>query len=86
MATVEGLALYQYDACGYCARVRGTIARLGIEVEIRDTRLVADHARAVWEATGRGTVPLLRIEEASGEIRWIPESEEIIAYLEKRFG
>jgi hypothetical protein len=30
-------------------------------------------------------VPVLRIEEAGGEVRWLPESVDIIAYLQQRF-
>jgi hypothetical protein len=29
---------------------------------------------------------VLRIEDSEGGVRWLPESVEIIAYLEERFG
>lgn len=83
---IAGLALYQYRGCPFCARVRRALARLGIEVELRDT--LADRASAdeLLAATGRRTVPVLRIRAEDGVTRWLPESAEIIAYLEERFG
>ena len=37
-------------------------------------------------ALGRGTVPVLRIEGDDGEVEWLPESAEIVRYLEAHFG
>ena len=34
---------------------------------------------------GKQTVPCLRIEKQNGEIQWMYESMDIIAYLDKRF-
>ena len=96
------LALYKYDACGYCQRVMRAIEALGIEdqVELRDTMVDPQWRKELIQATGAGTVPVLRIEEpvlvdgggeggAEGEppkVRWMPESRDIIAYLYERFG
>jgi glutathione S-transferase len=33
---------------------------------------------------GKTTVPVLRIAESNGEIRWLAESVDIIEYLEER--
>jgi len=87
-----GLALYKYDACGYCQSVLRTIATLEIEdeIELRDTLVDPTWRKELVGAMGRGTVPVLRIEEPaeSGEpeVRWLPESKDIIAYLYERFG
>jgi glutaredoxin len=81
-----GLALYQYNGCGYCARVRMTADELGVEIELRDTLASSEHASAVLEATGRRTVPVLRIETGAGEVEWLPESADIVRYLRDRFG
>ncbi len=82
MRTVDDLALYLYDGCGYCARVRAVIDELGIEVEERNIFHDQRHMRALVAARGRRTVPVLRI----GEDRWMGESRDIIAYLYERFG
>lgn len=82
------LSLYEYETCGYCLRVRRAIAALGIEdhVEMRDVLRELRRREELFEARGRGTVPVLRIEEDDGSVRWLGESREIIAWLEARFG
>lgn len=79
---MNDLALYVTDGCGYCRRVLQTIRELGVEVEVRDLNEDPEHRRALLEARGRGTVPVLRI----GRDVWLPESMDIIAYLHERFG
>lgn len=86
MSVVPGLALYQYMGCGYCAQVISVMKRLGVEVELRDTLEDPRFAQEVLEATGRSTVPVLRIDSDDGETRWMPESQDIIRYLVERFG
>jgi len=82
-----GLALYQYQGCPFCGRVRAALERLGVEIEMRDTLADREHAEELKSATGRRTVPVLRIEAQDGSgVRWLPESEEIVRYLEERFG
>ncbi len=85
MSRVEGLALYQYNSCPYCARVRSAFEELGLEIELRDTIAERERALEVVRATGRSTVPVLRIEEEDGTVRWMPESRDIVAYLRQRF-
>lgn len=86
MAMVPGLALYQYMSCPYCALVRTAMDRLGLEIELRDTLEQPEFAEEVRTNTGRGTVPVLWIQSEDGEVRWLPESWDIIRYLEERFG
>ena len=80
------LSLYQYDACPYCARVRSALDRLNVSIEIRDTLEDPSRLAELIEATGRRTVPVLRIEAVGGEVTWLPESADIVRYLEERFG
>ena len=86
MASTESFSLYQFSGCPFCTRVLHAAERLGVELELRDTLADSDHARDVLEATGGRSVPVLRIEDSEGGVRWLPESVEIIAYLEERFG
>jgi glutathione S-transferase len=89
-----GLALYKYDACGYCQQVLRAIRDLDIEdeVELRDTLIDPKWRKELIGAMGRATVPVLRIEEPAdaedGEpsVRWLPESRDIVAYLYERYG
>ena len=82
------LALYKYDSCGYCARVIRTIEALDMEdeVEMRDVLMDPDNRQDLFDARGRGTVPVLRIEDEEGNVQWMGESREIVAWLEARFG
>jgi len=82
----EGLALYGYPQCPYCARVLHAIESLGLEIPLRNTMQDGDHRRAVVESTGRSTVPVLRIDRQDGEVEWLPESADIVRYLGSRFG
>ena len=78
---MTNLALYVLDGCGYCGNVLRTIRELGIDVELRNLRDDPEHGRALVEARGRRTVPVLRI----GQDVWLGESRDIIAYLRDRF-
>ncbi|MCB9603166.1 MAG: glutathione S-transferase N-terminal domain-containing protein [Sandaracinus sp.] len=79
-AVTAKLALYHYDACGYCARVREAIEQLGLEVEMRDVLEEPSWRRELAKVRGRGTVPVLRIEDEEG-VRWMGESADIVRWL-----
>jgi len=84
--SVEGLALYHFDACPYCLRVRAVLDQLGLDLELRNVLHDEGHSRELIAANGRPTVPVLRIEEPDGSVSWLPESADIVAYLVQRFG
>jgi glutathione S-transferase len=85
MAAEEGLALYQFMSCPFCAHVRSAADELGLEIELRDIHAAPEYAEELRAAMGRSTVPVLRIAEGDGEPRWLPESTDIISYLQQRF-
>ncbi len=78
----DKLALYQLASCPFCIRVRQTIDQLGIDVDLRDI-LDENHRDELIAERGRATVPVLRITSPDGGERWMPESADIIAYLEE---
>lgn len=82
----DRLALYHFDGCPFCTRVRRAIDGLGIDVELRNIYENPDFLRELREARGRTTVPVLRITSADGEERWMPESADIVRYLEASYG
>ncbi|MEE3329337.1 MAG: glutathione S-transferase N-terminal domain-containing protein [Myxococcota bacterium] len=85
MEQVAGYSLYFYPSCGYCRMVRQVIDQLGAEVELRDIHQGSQHLQDLVAATGRQTVPCLRVENEAGESRWIHESRDIISYLSEQF-
>ena len=84
-AATAKLALYHFDSCVFCARVRKTIARLRLNIELRDILQDARHRRELAAGGGHTTVPCLRVIEG-GQASWLYESADIIAYLVSRFG
>jgi len=86
MSGSDGLSLYQTAFCPYCERVRAALRKLGVELALRDLNEQSAWRRELVAATGRATVPCLRIERGGGSVEWMHESEDIIAYLEQRFG
>jgi glutaredoxin len=81
-AEVQGLSIYGYPQCPYCQRVLRAADSLGMQIELRNTAQSAEFQRELAAATGRMTVPVLRIEEPGGDVRWLPESEDIVDYLQ----
>ena len=82
----DKLALYHFTGCPFCIMARANIERLGVDVELRDIFENAQYRDELIEARGRATVPVLRITSLNGEERWVPESRDIVSYLEKTVG
>lgn len=83
-ALARRMALYQFEACPFCVKVRRAMLRMNIAVELRDAK---DPRRAQELLAGGGKlqVPCLKVSEDSAETaRWIYESSDIIAYLDGR--
>jgi len=82
----SSLALYQFHGCPFCVKVRRTLRRLNLPVELRDASGNTEHRQTLLAEGGKIKVPLpcLRIEE-DGQTRWLYESDAINAYLESRF-
>lgn len=75
------LALYQFNACPFCVKVRRAMKRNSLSIELRNAK-VEPHRQALLEGGGRVKVPCLRIEKAD-EVIWMYESNDIIQYLEQ---
>jgi len=79
------LALYQFQACPFCIRVRKELARLNVPVEKRDAQHDSEHRAALEAGGGRVKVPCLLIRHTDGSNEWLYESEAITAWLQERF-
>lgn len=78
------LSLYQFHACPFCVKTRRAMHRLNVPVALHDAKNDPVAREQLLAGGGKVKVPCLRIEEAGGT-RWMYESSEIIAYLDKRF-
>lgn len=79
----DTLALYYSPGCAWSHRVLAAIERLGLDVERRDIYATPAYRHELVAARGRGTVPVLRITSPDGSDRWMPESRDIVRYLER---
>ncbi|HAS6347011.1 TPA: glutaredoxin [Vibrio vulnificus] len=80
----QNLSLYQFEACPFCVKVRRAMKRQSVNVELRDAKNNLIHRQELEQGGGRIKVPCLRIEQ-DGQTRWMYESNDIVAYLEKTF-
>lgn len=79
-------AIYVSRFCGACYRVLRTVNELQLDVEVRDVTLHPSLRNEIREATGRRTVPVMRMTYEDGREEWMFESRDIAAYLRQRFG
>lgn len=80
-AETAKLALYQFQACPFCVKVRREIRRHALNIELRDARNDPVHKEALIAGGGRHKVPCLQISGDGGEPTWLYESNDIISYL-----
>ncbi len=66
--------------------MRRVIDEIGLDVELRSIHESQEHLEALLNARGRTTVPVLRITSPDGEERWMPESADIVRYLQATYG
>lgn len=79
------LSLYQFHACPFCVKTRRALHRLNVPMTLHDAKNDAVQRGRLRTEGGKIKVPCLHIQE-HGQSRWLYESNEIIAYLEQRFG
>lgn len=82
----QRLALYQFRTCPFCIKVRKEIARLGLNIELRDTQQEPAHKQALMEGGGMSKVPCLKISHEDGREEWLYESDDINRWLHRQFG
>jgi len=82
----QSLALYQFNTCPFCIKVRQEMRRLSLPIEKHDAQHNATHRDELQQGSGATKVPCLKISQANGETRWLQDSNAIVAYLRERFG
>ncbi len=85
-AITSSMKIYHFKQCPFCVKTLRTVRRLGLNIETRDAR---NHPRWNQELTNEGgkyQVPCLRLVKEDGSKEWMYGSNNIIQYLDKRFG
>ena len=80
----NNLSLYQFQLCPFCVKVRRHMHKLNLPIELRDTKNNEQFRSELAENGGHIKVPCLRIDEGDN-VKWMYESDDIIAYLQQRF-
>lgn len=77
------LELYELAGCPYCAKVTSKLEQLGLDYESH--MVPASHAERdeVEAISGQTAVPVL-VDHVNG-IEGMPESDDIVAYLEETY-
>lgn len=78
-------ALYQFNTCPFCIKVRHEMARLSLPIQLRDAQHDPEHRADLLQGGGKVQTPCLQIEDAQGNVQWMYESSDIIKYLQHRF-
>ena len=79
----SALRLYQYKACPFCVKVRRAMKRNSLNIQTYDAKRNETSRKELIEGGGKLKVPCLRVEGKEGDVCWIYESSDIIAYLEE---
>jgi len=82
-AKTQNLSLYQLPSCPFCVKVRRTIKREGLKIELRNINQKNDYREELIREGGKRTVPCLRIEKADGQVQWLYESSDVVAHLQQ---
>ncbi len=81
MATLE---LYELEGCPYCAKVKRTLEDLGLDYESHMVPAAHGERDEVAAVSGQTGVPVL--VDADHGVEGMPESDDIVAYLEETYG
>ncbi|MFY8178436.1 MAG: glutaredoxin family protein [Limnohabitans sp.] len=82
----QSLALYQFNTCPFCIKVRQEMRRLSLPIDKRDAQHNPAHRDELMQGSGASQVPCLKITDSNGQTRWLQDSNAIEAYLRERFG
>lgn len=77
------LSLYQLPSCPFCVKVRRTIKRQGLNIELRNISGKNNFSEELTREGGKRKVPCLRIEKTDGQVQWLYESNDIVQYLKE---
>lgn len=81
----QSMVMYQFRSCPFCIKVRREMKRLSLNIEKRDAQKNMQSREELLAGGGELKVPCLRLTAADGQVTWMYESTDIIAYLRSQF-
>ena len=81
----QSLALYQFNTCPFCIKVRQEMRRLSLPIEKRDAQHNTANRDELMQGSGATKVPCLKITEPNGQNLWLQDSNAIVTHLRERF-
>ncbi len=84
-AMTRNWQLYQFPGCPFCFKVRQAIRRMGLKIDLVNASPGTPKAEELVEGGGELQTPCLKITDPTTQAaRWLYESDDIIAFLEKQ--
>ncbi|MFC4406640.1 glutathione S-transferase N-terminal domain-containing protein [Haloarchaeobius iranensis] len=80
---MSNLELYDLPGCPFCAKVKTKLDELGLEYETHEVPRSHSQRTEVKAVSGQTGVPVL-VDPDNG-VEGMPESDDIVAYLEKQY-
>ncbi len=81
----RNLALYQFNTCPFCIKVRRQIKRQSLNIQLLDAQYNQQHRAELLNDGGEIKVPCLKMTSDSGDVSWLYESNDVIRYLQDEF-
>ena len=81
---MANLELYELQGCPYCAKVISKLDELGLDYDSHEVPSSHSERTEVEAVSGQTGVPVL-VDPEHG-VEGMPESDDIVAYLEKTYG
>lgn len=78
----QSLSLYQLPSCPFCVKVRRTMKREGLNIEVRNINGKNTFSEELVREGGKRKVPCLRIEKEDGQVQWLYESSDVVTHLQ----
>jgi len=81
---MSNITLYELPGCPYCAKVRRKLDELNLEYDVEEVPSSHAERTEVEEISGQTGVPVI-VDEENG-VEGMPESDDIVDYLEEHYG
>lgn len=81
--STEHLSLYQLPACPFCVKVRRSMKRNGLKVELVNINKTEEKREELINEGGSRKVPCLKIVDEDKQVKWLYESNDIVNYLQQ---